>query len=261
MGSRGLRVRLSATALSGVLLLAAMVGACTQGPAPVGSGTTDSGMSSDAMVGCVSADCAGLPAPADAKVCPDGSSLSRTVCAQGLTGQCGWEFPPCPPTTIDGGICQCAGPMPKAANVICPDGSLGGPICAGGPNGTCAWQVQSCPVPVDACPGLGCAPACPNGVLKDNNGCDTCQCAPVAEGGSDAGHCQRNGDCPAGGLCGYPVADKCSAVGTCFPSPGVICNAIVLGCACGGSEVNTACNGLPSGYAPAPLLHAGVCSD
>jgi hypothetical protein len=39
----------------------------------------------------------------------------------------------------------------------------------------------------EACPGLGCLPACPNGLAKDENGCDTCQCAPAAEGGSGAG--------------------------------------------------------------------------
>jgi hypothetical protein len=60
-------------------------------------------------------------------------------------------------------------------------------------------------------------------------------------------------------LCGFPALAGCSATGSCFPSPGVICNAYVAGCACDGSEVNTACNGLPTGYAPKPLLHSGAC--
>ncbi len=29
------------------------------------------------------------------------------------------------------------------------------------------------------CPALGCGPQCPNGILIDANGCDTCQCAPA----------------------------------------------------------------------------------
>jgi hypothetical protein len=51
----------------------------------------------------------------------------------------------------------------------------------------------------DACPALGCNPYCPDGVLKDVNGCDTCQCVPgdagadAEEVGTDGGDC-----CPVG---------------------------------------------------------------
>ena len=37
--------------------------------------------------------------------------------------------------------------------------------------------------------------------------------------------------------------------------------AYAAGCACDGSEVNIACNGLPSGYAPKPLAYKGACQD
>src|SRR5579872_5910597 len=52
------------------------------------------------------------------------------------------------------------------------------------------------------CPGLGCAPQCPAGVLKDSNGCDTCQCAPVPDAGG-SGVCASNADCPNSGICGF----------------------------------------------------------
>jgi len=82
-------------------------------------------------------------------------------------------------------------------------------------------------------------------------------------GSSDAGgaKCSTNADCPPNYLCGFPQALACSATGTCFPPPGVTCNAIELGCACDGSEIDLGCNGLPTGNAPKPFLHEGACSD
>jgi hypothetical protein len=66
-------------------------------------------------------------------------------------------------------------------------------------------------------------------------------------------------DCDGRERCGFPEAAGCSATGTCFPAPGITCNAIVLACACDGTDINVACNGLPSGYAPKPFAHSGAC--
>lgn len=66
-------------------------------------------------------------------------------------------------------------------------------------------------------------------------------------------------DCGSGQICGFPESAGCSAAGTCFQSPGVTCNAIELACACDGTNINVACNGLPGGYAPKPYAHAGTC--
>jgi hypothetical protein len=212
----------------------------------------------DAGTECAPSDCTGLAAPSDAKVCPGGSSVGRTVCSKSASGQCEWDFPACPVVGEDGGSCACAGPAPSAPTAICPDGSTAGPVCVTASDGTCGWQIRSCTTQV--CPGLGCFPNCPNGVLKDSHGCDTCQCAPV-DAGVAGSSCTTDADCAAGGLCGFPTADACTATGTCFVAPQVVCNAASPGCACDGSEVNILCNGLPSGYAPAPLLHAGACTD
>jgi hypothetical protein len=157
--------------------------------------------------------------------------------------------------------CTCTGPMPNAPNVVCSDGSLGGPVCGQHADGTCSWEIRSCPVG-DACPALGCFPRCPNGVLKDKNGCDTCQCADAGA----AGACTSDADCPNGGLCGFLESAGCAATGQCFPGPiGPRCAiASSIGCGCNGSEVSidpSCYSGLPSGYQSHPVLHAGACTD
>jgi hypothetical protein len=135
----------------------------------------------------------------------------------------------------------------------------GGTPSDAGENGDVVTSPEAGHPGADACPGLGCGPSCPNGVLKDSNGCDTCTCAPAAEAGS-GGACQTDSDCGDGGACGYLESAMCSAVGSCFvKTGGVACLLYEPGCTCSGSEVDLACNGLPSGYAPGPLRHSGAC--
>jgi len=73
------------------------------------------------------------------------------------------------------------------------------------------------------------------------------------------GSCTKNSDCGKG-LCGFSMADACAAKGQCFPTPGAVCNSFSPGCACDGSTINIVCNGLPDGYAPAPLAYKGQCA-
>jgi hypothetical protein len=233
------------------------VNGCTGDVVPTGSGTIADGGSD-----CTPADCAGVPAPADAKVCPGGTSVARSMCSRDANGKCGWEFPACPGAD-SGTACVCAGPAPGAPSFICADGSTGGPVCSIAADGTCGWQIRQCPTQV--CPALGCFPDCPNGVLKDINGCDTCECAPGDDAGvavtGDTTSCKSDADCPTGRLCGFATVAACAATGVCWVAEPVACNAAAPGCACDGSVVNIVCNGLPSGYAPAPLLHTGACVD
>ena len=70
--------------------------------------------------------------------------------------------------------------------------------------------------------------------------------------------CTTDSDC-SGGLCGFPTAAGCSAKGTCFPNPGAVCQAYSPGCGCDARIVNIVCNGLPSGYAPTPILYPEEC--
>lgn len=82
-----------------------------------------------------------------------------------------------------------------------------------------------------------------------------------SDSGTDTGvtkPCTKDSDCGKG-ICGWAMADACAAKGQCFPEPGAVCNAFSPGCACDGTTINIACNGLPDGYAPAPLAFKGQC--
>jgi hypothetical protein len=85
----------------------------------------------------------------------------------------------------------------------------------------------------------------------------------VDSGTGDGGKgCVADGDCGSDKICGFKVLDACSATGQCFADGGESCSGPPpQGCSCNGRSVNLACNGLPSGYAPAPVLHSGVCAD
>jgi hypothetical protein len=132
----------------------------------------------------------------------------------------------------------------------------GRPGDGGGPSDAGAFDsggdVYSCPA---------CLPPanCPYGLLVDANGCTECRCAPPPDGGGSP--CSASAPCGVGFQCGYPTKNACSAAGTCFVDPGVHCELFSPGCACDGTTVNIGCTGLPDGYAPAPLVHTGECTD
>jgi hypothetical protein len=114
-----------------------------------------------------------------------------------------------------------------------------GAVCCYGP---CGQGPATC-MPGPACPQPGIA------------------CRVDGGGTADTGAgCTTNADCAGGGICGFRQADGCSASGSCFPAPGAVCQAYSAGCACDGSTVNVICNGLPTGYAPKPLQHSGMCT-
>jgi hypothetical protein len=115
---------------------------------------------------------------------------------------------------------DCSGLAAPALAKLCPGGtSVGATLCASGPTGACEWTFPPCPAVAEGgCPGLGCDPACPNGVLVDSNGCPTCQCAPAADGG-DASAADAASDVAA---CSWPAeADTFSDAGGtgCQPQP------------------------------------------
>jgi hypothetical protein len=92
--------------------------------------------------------CRGLPVPDDAKVCPDGTTQSRTVCATAANGKCYWSFPRCP-RLGDGAACvqeDCAGKPARSDAKICADGTLiGRTLCAVDQRGECEWDFPDCP--------------------------------------------------------------------------------------------------------------------
>jgi hypothetical protein len=201
-------------------------GCCTACSPPLGACPPDVGSEggvSDAMGACTPTDCKGLP---PVLPCPS-DDTSESSCVREAGGGCGWSDPVC--VVSDAGNAP-----PPDAPVVC-----------------------SCPTILVA--------KCPDGSSPPTTtGPAPCHCPEVEPCPAEAGtvSCGSDVDCPTGSACGFPEADACTVTsGQCFPSPGVECNAIALGCACDGTEVNIACNGLPSGYEPKPLRHSGPCTD
>jgi hypothetical protein len=284
--------------LGGFVLTGATSAGCRSGE--VVAGPDDPAVADGGPV-CAPASCASLAVPALAKVCPDGTTLSATVCEDEGGGRCGWGFPACPTDA-------CAGAIALPC-VPCPYGSVGSgkddngcdtcPICAPPPDGSATGDACPPPLPCNL-------PSCQYGIVPqtDANGCAACSiCAPAPDAGNcqcgplppvapcpgrgdrsvaclatpggscswvvgscptseDAGTaCTADSDCARGHVCGFLETGGCGIEGSCFPAPEVICNAFAPGCACDGSEVNVICNGLPSGYVARTLLHTGGCVD
>lgn len=290
------RVAWSAPAILVLPFLMGADGGCQGGGViPIGSGgdggeVAEGGPRVDGGSACAPSSCAGLAAPAIAKQCPGGPTVTASVCEE-INGRCDWGFPACPTCTT----LPCPGP--------CTYGSIGVGVDANG----CATCPICAPAP-DACattPPICNLPNCMYGVIPqtDANGCEVCpRCAPAPDAGScqcgapppvaacpgggsrpvtcepastgscswvvgscpapsDGGGCAGDSDCPSSKVCGFLETNACDAAGSCFPAPTVICNAYSPGCACDGSEVNIICNGLPSGYVRKPLKHTGACVD
>jgi hypothetical protein len=129
--------------------------------------------------------------------------------------------------------------------------STGGGVACG--TTTCSSGAVCCYGPCGQGPATCMTgPACPQYGIA---------CRVDGGGTADAGAgCTTSADCAGGGVCGFRQADGCSASGSCFPAPGAVCQAYSPGCACDGSTVNVICNGLPTGYAPKPLQHSGMCT-
>ena len=87
----------------------------------------------------------------------------------------------------------------------------------------------------------------------------------VDGGGKDAAvdtsgqACTTSAQCGQG-ICAFDESLGCAATGKCFPPPGAVCDAYSPGCSCAGDTINLVCNGLPTGWAPAPLAHTGECT-
>ena len=142
---------------------------------------------------CVPSDCPPV-APANAKICSDGTTLEPDVCALDEQGGCGWTFADCPdgdvPEEPDCGPEDC-GPVAPAIAEVCADGSTVEKDLCAPVDGGCGWTFPDCPSEggdgdedplecgVDDCGPFAPAIAklCPDGssVGKD-------VCAPVAGG-------------------------------------------------------------------------------
>jgi hypothetical protein len=126
-----------------------------------------------------------------------------------------------------------------------------GTICRSEQGGHCGGNTAN---PCTCAAGLVCTPGDSGLPSGDVGG----TCEPSDAGGGRA--CSSSADCASNEVCGFPESEGCAAQGQCFPAPTVVCLAIALGCACDGTEINIACNGLPGGYETKPYLHSGACT-
>lgn len=78
----------------------------------------------------------------------------------------------------------------------------------------------------------------------------------------DAGDsCATDTDCGTGEMCGFKIADACSATGTCLvrPPSGPECQAFSPACTCSNQVINVVCTPYPDGYASQPVAYRGAC--
>jgi hypothetical protein len=160
---------------------------------PLLAGAKGGGCSSNVPVGvdnepavCGAGACNGLEQTLEAKVCSDGSSVGRSVCAKKEDGTCFWDFPACPVGNTDScSPAECTNlPVPTDAK-ICPDGTLEGrTVCVRGGDQQCFWDFPPCPVDAGApgackqsdCAGLPVqddAKVCPDGTGLGRTVCAT----------------------------------------------------------------------------------------
>jgi hypothetical protein len=149
------------------------------GVASAGGGT--GGPSAQGTSTCVCPTCApGVACSCDCAADPCQAHTEEAACRADLTDACTWYALGIPCQVgqpCRSGVCQKApppGPMGGGCGCTCPACAPGSscPPCScncGGPG--------NCVPPPAVCPGLGCYPQCPNGIKKDANGCDTCECA------------------------------------------------------------------------------------
>jgi hypothetical protein len=185
----------------GFVLTGATVGACQAGEVTTGG---DDAAVADGGSTCTPASCAGLAAPALAKVCSDGTALSANVCEDQGAGRCGWGFPACP--TSD--ACSGATALPC---VPCPYGSVG--------TGKDQNGCDTCPI---------CAPA-PDASVDAGTTCTAdsdCASGRIC-GFAEVGGCGIEGTCfPAPGAICQAFSPGCACDGS---EINVICNGLPSG--------------------------------
>ena len=265
-----------AAALSIVLFGAPFV-ACSSGSLTVGS--DQSGQQGGACT--TDADCGqGICGFDDAAAC---GATGKCFAAPGV--QCNAFSPGCACdgseiNTICNGLPSGFTRKPLAHAGACGDAAAG--VCVKdsdcGPNALCGYNDANACNATGQCfaisgatcqaylPGCACDGSSVNTICNGLPSGYTSK--PLAHSGActDAGiggPCTTNADCGSGptALCGFKESDACSATGVCFSNVGPLCNSVLIACACDGTEMNVACNGLPDGYSPKPYLHASSCAD
>ena len=198
--------------------------------------------------GYISVDCNGLPAGyVGTPLISDGTCAQCLTDNDCATGQvCGF-----PESASCGTRGYCFAPLPSVPNVPC------AAEIACGCDGTMVPTGCAANLPY----GYARKPAIQAGPCADASSSADASPPPDASRIDASSTCTVDADCGTGMVCGFPESVACSATGQCFPAPGATCTAWLPGCACDGTEINTTCTGLPTGYVTKPLHNAGPCTD